>query len=170
MLTNPIKNGLQISQNSQLRPGKYIFLRIIDCFDGMPLTWTVGTSPNAELTNTMLEDAISTVVHGEKPIVHSDRGCHYRWPEWIRLITEAGLTRSMSKKGCSPDKSNCTFSIFDFTSIHYINPPKTPRGAFISQELIHSPSISKHSCTSCTANPSEACSQRYSIKSLSCFG
>ena len=43
----------------------------------------------------------------EKPIVHSDRGCHYRWPEWIKLMSEAGLTRSMSKKACSPDNSAC---------------------------------------------------------------
>lgn len=41
------------------------------------------------------------------PIVHSDRGCHYRWPEWIEIIESAGLTRSMSKKGCSPDNSAC---------------------------------------------------------------
>ena len=43
----------------------------------------------------------------EHPRVHSDRGCHYRWPEWINLMDTAGLTRSMSKKGCSPDNSAC---------------------------------------------------------------
>ena len=36
---------------------------------------------------------------------NSDRGCHYRWPEWIRICTEHGLTRSMSAKGCSPDNA-----------------------------------------------------------------
>ena len=40
-------------------------------------------------------------------MVHSDRGCHYRWPEWIGIMDTAELTRSMSKKGCSPDNSAC---------------------------------------------------------------
>ena len=80
---------------------------IIDCFDAMPITWTVGTSPNAELVNTMLDNAIALLKGNEHPIVHSDRGCHYRWPGWIQRMNEAGLTRSMSKKGCSPDNSAC---------------------------------------------------------------
>ncbi len=80
---------------------------IIDCFDGMPITWTVGTSPNAELVNTMLDNAIVLLKENEHPIVHSDRGCHYRWSGWIQRMDEAGLTRSMSKKGCSPDNSAC---------------------------------------------------------------
>ena len=73
----------------------------------MPVSWTIGTSPNAELTNTMLRKAIATLSPDEKPIVHSDRGCHYRWPEWIKIMDDAGLTRSMSRKGCSPDNSAC---------------------------------------------------------------
>ena len=80
---------------------------IIDCFDGMPITWTVGTSPNAELVNTMLDNAIVLLKENEHPIVHSDRGCHYRWSGWIQRMDEADLTRSMSKKGCSPDNSAC---------------------------------------------------------------
>lgn len=31
----------------------------------------------------------------------------YRWPGWIKRIQNAGLTRSMSRKGCSPDNSAC---------------------------------------------------------------
>ena len=57
--------------------------------------------------NTMLKQAIEKLNEEEKPIIHSDRGCHYRWPEWIKLMNDNGLTRSMSKKGCSPDNSAC---------------------------------------------------------------
>ena len=53
---------------------------MVDCFDGVPISWTIGTSPNGELTNTMLRKAIATLSPNEKPIVHSDRGSHYRWP------------------------------------------------------------------------------------------
>ena len=53
----------------------------------------------------MLESACSTLKTGETPIIHSDRGCRYRWDEWIRICGEHGLTRSMSAKGCSPDNA-----------------------------------------------------------------
>lgn len=53
----------------------------------------------------MLAGACSTLGDGEKPIIHSDRGCHYRWDEWIRICEEHGLIRSMSAKGCSPDNA-----------------------------------------------------------------
>ena len=43
----------------------------------------------------------------EHPIIHSDRGCHYRWPGWIERVENAGLERSMSQKGCSPDNAAC---------------------------------------------------------------
>ena len=85
--------------------GKAYLSPVIDCYDGMPVAWTIGTSPNAELTNGMLTDACSTLRDGEKPIIHSDRGCHYRWPEWIRICRDNNLTRSMSAKGCSPDNA-----------------------------------------------------------------
>lgn len=87
--------------------GKVYLSPIIDCFDGLAVSWTIGTSPDAELVNTMLDDAIFNLADGEHPIVHSDRGSHYRWPGWISRMENAGLTRSMSKKGCSPDNSAC---------------------------------------------------------------
>jgi putative transposase len=87
--------------------GKVYLSPIIDCFDGLVVSWTIGTSPDAELVNTMLDDAICNLTDGEHPIIHSDRGCHYRWPGWVSRMENAGLTRSMSKKGCSPDNSAC---------------------------------------------------------------
>ena len=87
--------------------GKIYLSPIIDCFDGLPVSWTIGTSPDAELVNTMLDNAIGTLKDNDHPIIHSDRGAHYRWPGWIERMENAGLTRSMSKKGCSPDNSAC---------------------------------------------------------------
>lgn len=55
----------------------------------------------------MLDQAIKTLGTDEHPIVHSDRGAHYRWPGWIQRMEETKLIRSMSKKGCSPDNSAC---------------------------------------------------------------
>jgi transposase InsO family protein len=64
--------------------------------------------PDAALANTMLDAAIETVADGDaQPIVHSDRGAHYRWSGWLWRIGEAKLIRSMSRKGCSPDNAAC---------------------------------------------------------------
>lgn len=90
-----------------LPAGKVYLSPIVDCFDGMVVSWTIGMSPNAELANTMLDRAITRLGKDEHPIVHSDRGGHYRWPGWIERMDRAELTRSMSKKGCSPDNAAC---------------------------------------------------------------
>jgi len=90
-----------------LPAGKIYLSPIVDCFDGLLVTWSIGTSPDASLVNTMLDNAIQLLKPNEKPIVHSDRGAHYRWPGWINLMKSNGLKRSMSKKGCSPDNSAC---------------------------------------------------------------
>lgn len=91
----------------QLPAGKVYLSPMIDCFDGMVVSWTIGTSPDAELVNTMLDTAIATLPEGEHPVVHSDRGSHYRWPGWISRMDQARLTRSMSNKACTPDNAAC---------------------------------------------------------------
>ena len=103
----PNKKWLTDITEFQLPAGKAYLSPIIDCFDGMVVSWTIGTSPDANLVNTMLDTAISGLNNDECPIVHTDRGCHYRWPGWISRMNCAGLIRSMSKKGCSPDNAAC---------------------------------------------------------------
>lgn len=87
--------------------GKVYLSPVIDCFDGTVVKWNIGTTPDSILVNKMLEDAIGTLLPSEHPLVHTDRGCHYRWTGWIERMQAAGLTRSMSKKGCSPDNAAC---------------------------------------------------------------
>lgn len=87
--------------------GKVYLSPIVDCFDGLLVSWGIGTSPDSTLVNTMLDDAISQLPAEEKPIIHSDRGSHYRWPGWIGRMDKAGLIRSISKKGYSPDNATC---------------------------------------------------------------
>ncbi|MGJ7467433.1 IS3 family transposase, partial [Comamonas thiooxydans] len=81
---------------------------VIDCFDGLVVSWSIGTHPNANLVNTMLDAAIDAAQGSEsRPVIHSDRGAHYRWPGWLSRIHDAKLIRSMSRKGCSPDNAAC---------------------------------------------------------------
>lgn len=92
----------------QIPAGKVYLSPVIDCFDGLVISWSIGTRPDAELVNSMLDAAIQTIADTtEKPVVHSDRGAHYRWPGWLSRMNDAKLTRSMSRKGCSPDNAAC---------------------------------------------------------------
>ena len=88
-----------------LRAGKLYLSAIMDCFDGRIVSWAASARPDAALANSTLDEAVATLALGERPVVHSDRGGHYRWPGWIARCEAAGLTRSMSAKGCSPDNS-----------------------------------------------------------------
>jgi len=103
----PNKKWLTNITEFPIPAGKAYLSPIVDCFDGMLVSWTISTRPDAELVNTMLDVATSTLNNDESPIIHSDRGCHYRWPGWIERIEKASLVRSMSKKGCLPDNATC---------------------------------------------------------------
>lgn len=87
--------------------GKVYLFPIIDCYDGMPVAWNISYKPDARLENIMLDSATRFITQDVHPILHSDRGCHYRWLARIKRVDAAGLTKSMYSKGCSPDNSAC---------------------------------------------------------------
>lgn len=87
--------------------GKVYLNPIIDAFDGAPIAWRIGQRPTKALSEASLEEAISKMSPGSHPVIHSDRGVHYRTPSWIAICDEAGIVRSMSRKGCCADNSAC---------------------------------------------------------------
>ena len=105
----PKPNEKWLTDITELRAGdgKVYLSPIIDCFDGLVVSWKTSSSPNAQLTNSMLSEAVASLRADEKPILHTDRGVHYRWDSWIQIMQKAGLTRSMSRKACSPDNAAC---------------------------------------------------------------
>lgn len=102
-------NELRVADVTEFRipAGKACLPPIVDCSGGMPLSWSISTSPDAEMANSSLLGACKRLGEGGHPKIHSDRGCHYRWPGWIGICDENGLARSMSRKGCSPDDARC---------------------------------------------------------------
>ena len=78
---------------------------MLDCFDGRPVAWSIGRSPDARLANSSLEAACAALAPGERPVVHSDRGGHCRWPGWVEVCRRFRLVRSMSRKGRSCDNA-----------------------------------------------------------------
>jgi putative transposase len=71
---------------------------VMDLFDRQIISYTIGSSPNLELTNTSLHDALTTLDDGQKPLVHSDQGFQYRHVSWRNLLEGAGAVQSMSRK------------------------------------------------------------------------
>lgn len=89
--------------------GKVYLSAMIDCFDGKVVGAKTGRSPVMELAEDTLAQALANhAAATQTPLVlHSDRGGHYRSRGWIRRTHTAGITRSMSKKGYTPDNAAC---------------------------------------------------------------
>ena len=102
-------NGLWITDVTEFRipAGRACLSPIVGCSGGMPLGWSISTSPDAGMADSSLLGARERLGEGDHPKTHSDRGCHCRWPGWIGICDENGLARSMPGKGCGPDNARC---------------------------------------------------------------
>ena len=72
---------------------------VMDLFDRQIISYSVGLSPNLDLTNTSLQRALATLESRQKPLVHSDQGFQYQHASWRKLLEGAGAVQSMSRKG-----------------------------------------------------------------------
>jgi putative transposase len=71
---------------------------VMDLFDRQITSYAIGSSPNLELANASLREALATLKDGQKPLVHSDRGFQYQHRLWRLLLQNAGAVQSMSRK------------------------------------------------------------------------
>lgn len=78
---------------------------IIDCFDGMPASWSLSRHPNKELTNASLIGYLTTLPNSYGAVIHSDGGVTYRSDSWKKICKDHGVVRSMSRKGCCGDNA-----------------------------------------------------------------
>lgn len=103
-----VPNQLWLTDITQFTlPGFKCYLSaIVDCFDGKVVAHLLSKRPDATLANETLAKAV-TQAPARGVVLHSDCGCHYRWPGWIKICDEHGIIRSMSKKACSPDNAAC---------------------------------------------------------------
>lgn len=93
--------------------GKLYLSPMIDLYDGMPVSVSAGYRPTMELVMTMLEDTLAQLPEGACPIIHSDRGFHYRANAWVAATTtptadghqRRQFIASMSRKGTSGDNA-----------------------------------------------------------------
>ena len=84
-------------------PRKVYLSPCVDLFDGDVVAFSAGLSPSKALVAEMLGGAAEAVGGGF--LLHSDRGWHYRTPDWVAECGRLGVTRSLSRKGHSPDNA-----------------------------------------------------------------
>ena len=87
--------------------GKACLSPVVGCFDGMPPSWSIPASPDAETAGSSPLGACERLVEGDRPRIRSDRGRRCRWPGWVRTCDESGPVRSTSRKGRGPDNARC---------------------------------------------------------------
>lgn len=105
--TAPGQKWLTDISEFAISAGKVYLSVIRDCFNDEIISFRIGKKATAHLANSTLIGAINSLKKPAPVIIHSDRGCHYRWPQWIEIMNKNRLIRSMSKKGCSPDNAGC---------------------------------------------------------------
>lgn len=78
---------------------KQYFSPVIDLFNGEVISYELRPSPVLGLVTAMLDKALIKLEAGQKPMIHSDQGWHYRHLSYQETLRAAGLEQSMSRKG-----------------------------------------------------------------------
>ena len=79
---------------------------VIDCFDGMPVSWSVSRRPDSALVDSSLLAYAARLPEGHPPVTaHSDGGATYRSRSWKGICERSGIVRSMSRRGRCPDNA-----------------------------------------------------------------
>ncbi|EPT9195577.1 IS3 family transposase [Escherichia coli] len=71
----------------------------LDLFNGEIVAWETACRPTEELVKRMLNKGLESLAEGEKPLLHSDQGWHYRIKSYQSALADKGLVQSMSRKG-----------------------------------------------------------------------
>lgn len=80
--------------------GEKLYLSpVMDLFNGEIVAYEMQRRPYFLLVGNMLRKALAKLPEKQRPMVHSDQGWHYQMPMYRRMLTEYGLTQSMSRKG-----------------------------------------------------------------------
>jgi putative transposase len=83
----------------KVRDKKVYLSPIIELFNGEIVSYNLSETPNFQQVSDMLEDAFKTLKGQEKLTLHSDQGWQYRMARYKQMLSEKGITQSMSRKG-----------------------------------------------------------------------
>jgi transposase InsO family protein len=104
---------------------------VLDLFSRRVVGWATSARPDSSLTIRALRMAIQRRQPSPGLIFHSDRGCQYASWEYQRLLREAGVVGSMSRKG------NCWDDAVVESSFGTLKTELVHRMAFLDKESAH---------------------------------
>jgi transposase InsO family protein len=78
---------------------------VMDLHDGVILAWKTARRPVYELVDSMLTAVLTSLKPGDKPILHSDQGWHYRMEAYRQKLKDNNIRQSMSRKGNCHDNA-----------------------------------------------------------------
>lgn len=103
--------------------GEKLYLSpVMDLYNGEIIAFETSRRPAYELVGSMLKKALRKLKPGEKPVLHSDQGWHYRMPVYKRVLQQRGIKQSMSRKGnCLDNAAMESFFGILKTEFFYLN-------------------------------------------------
>ena len=130
--------------------GGFLFLvAVIDLFSRKVVGWSLGDSLDAELSGLALRRALARRQPGRGLVFHSDRGIEFAAKSFRKILAEARMVQSMSRKGNCWDNAvaESFFSTLEFegpdtSTWRYVNDGEPELFRFIegyyNQKRIHS--------------------------------
>lgn len=83
---------------------------VLDLYNGEIVAYEIARRPVFAMVTTMLRKAFRRLAPHDRPLLHSDQGWQYRQPGYRHMLTDKGITQSMSRKGNCLD--NATMESF----------------------------------------------------------
>jgi putative transposase len=112
----PVETGVQWAGDFtyiKTQSGWLYHAVVLDLYSRKVVGWSFSRKRNAELTKSALRMALTRENPATGCLFHSDQGIEYAAHEYRELVEQAGLTRSMSRKGNPLD--NATVESFFHT-------------------------------------------------------
>lgn len=103
--------------------GEKLYLSpVLDLYNSEIVAFEMSRRPAFELVDSMLKKALNKLSPGDKPMLHSDQGWHYRMPAFQRQLRERQLVQSMSRRGnCLDNAAMESFFAVLKSELFYLN-------------------------------------------------
>lgn len=114
---------------------KLYFSPVKDMFNGEIVAFTMNTRPVIDLVTSMLKKALRKLGKGDKPLLHSDQGWHYRMKSYRKMLSDRGIVQSMSRKGSCYDNASME-SFFGVVKSEFFHTKKFTSIDQLKKELV----------------------------------
>ncbi len=78
---------------------RYYLSPVMDLFNREITAFTISKRPTYSLVESMMNKVIPQLDSNKQTLLHSDQGWHYRMHSFKKMLADANITQSMSRKG-----------------------------------------------------------------------